>query len=102
MPGRGQTIPQPPGGLRYRAELLPAAAEPELLDRFETLTFEPIVMKGVVARRTALRYGLGYDYDRRRAVPGAAPFPDWLAPVRDLCADFAGLPGEALVQALVQ
>jgi alkylated DNA repair protein (DNA oxidative demethylase) len=99
---RSRIAPAPPEGLRYQPELLPVAAERELLERFETLAFERIVMKGVVARRTALRYGMGYDYDRRRAVPDAAPLPDWLVAARGLCAGFAGLSPEALMQALVQ
>jgi len=76
--------------------------EHELLDRFATLPFGPIVMKGVVARRTAIRYGMGYDYGRRVALPGAEPFPDWLLPIRDRSARFADLGGEALVQVLIQ
>jgi alkylated DNA repair dioxygenase AlkB len=59
-------------------------------------------MKGVAARRTAVRYGLGYDYDRRVPTEGAAPIPDWLVPVRDRAAALAGLRGDELVQALVQ
>jgi DNA oxidative demethylase len=76
--------------------------EHELLERFAALPFEPIVMKGVVARRTAIRYGMSYDYDRRVARPGAEPFPDWLLPIRDRSARLAELPGEALVQVLIQ
>jgi alkylated DNA repair dioxygenase AlkB len=94
--------PDPPEGLVYQPDLLSVAEEAELLRVIEELDFEEIVMKGVVARRTAVRYGLGYDYDRRVPTEGAAPLPDWLLPVRDRAAELAGLRGGELVQALVQ
>jgi len=59
-------------------------------------------MKGVVARRTAVRFGMGYDYDRRRPVEGAEPFPEWLEWVRHRAARLAGIGAGELVQALVQ
>jgi DNA oxidative demethylase len=99
---RARAASAPPDGLVYEAGFLAPEEEAELLARFETLEFEPIVMKGVTARRTAVRYGLGDDYDRRTAIPGAEPLPDWLLPVRDRSAALAGLGGDELVQALVQ
>jgi alkylated DNA repair dioxygenase AlkB len=99
---RARVTPDPPAGLVYRPDLLTPGEEDELLQRFETLPFEQIVMKGVVARRTAVRYGFGYDYDRRSPTPDAPPLPDWLAPIRDRAAALAGVEGGELVQALVQ
>jgi alkylated DNA repair dioxygenase AlkB len=94
--------PDPPEGLLYRAELLTPEEEGALLEQIGQLEFQEIVMKGVVARRTAVRYGRGYDYDRRVATEGAEPIPDWLAPVRDRAAELAGIRSDELVQALVQ
>jgi alkylated DNA repair dioxygenase AlkB len=99
---RAPLSPDPPDGLVYQAELLTADEERALLEEIEQLDFQEIVMKGVVARRTAVRYGLGYDYDRRVPTEGAAPIPDWLVPVRDRAAVLAGVRGDELVQALVQ
>jgi alkylated DNA repair protein (DNA oxidative demethylase) len=99
---RARVASEPPAGLVYEDDFLTEAEEHELLRVLDELDFEQIVMKGVVARRTAKRYGLGYDYDRRLAVPGADPFPDWLLPVRDRGAALAGVEGDGLVQALVQ
>jgi alkylated DNA repair dioxygenase AlkB len=99
---RARIAPEPPEGLVYRADFLTAAEEDELLARFDALEFQQIVMKGVVARRSAVRYGFGYDYDGRTPTPGADPIPDWLVPVRDRAAELAGLRGDELVQALVQ
>jgi alkylated DNA repair dioxygenase AlkB len=91
-----------PAGLVYRPELLTRPEEGELLARFDALDFHEIVMKGVVARRTAVRYGFLYDYARRLPTAGADPIPPWLDPYRDRAAALAGLEGENLVQALLQ
>ncbi|HEV7641240.1 MAG TPA: alpha-ketoglutarate-dependent dioxygenase AlkB [Gaiellaceae bacterium] len=99
---RARLSPDPPDGLVYHPELLTAEEERALLDEIEQLDFQEIVMKGVVARRTAVRYGLGYDYDRRVPTEGAAPIPEWLVPVRDRAAGLADVGGDELVQALVQ
>jgi alkylated DNA repair dioxygenase AlkB len=99
---RARLSPEPPDGLVYQAELLSADEERSLLEEFEQLSFQEIVMKGVVARRTAVRYGLGYDYDRRVPTEGAAPIPGWLVPARAHAAALAGVRGDELVQALVQ
>jgi alkylated DNA repair protein (DNA oxidative demethylase) len=99
---RAPRSPDPPEGLVYQPDLLTADEDRALLAKIEQLEFQEIVMKGVVARRTAARYGMGYDYDRRVPTEGAAPIPDWLLPVRDKAAALAGLRGEELVQALVQ
>jgi alkylated DNA repair protein (DNA oxidative demethylase) len=99
---RARVAPEPPEGLVYRPDFLTPEDEDGLLATFDTLDFQRIVMKGVVARRTAVRYGFGYDYDRRAPTPGADPIPDWLVPVRNRAAQLAGLGGDELVQALVQ
>jgi DNA oxidative demethylase len=99
---RARVVDEPPAGLLYRSELLSEGEERELLGRLEHAPFEQIVMKGVVARRTALRFGYGYDYDRRAAIEGAEPIPEWLLPARERAAELAGLDPAELPQALVQ
>jgi alkylated DNA repair dioxygenase AlkB len=96
---RARAVDSPPDGFLYRPEFLDPTEERALLARFDELAFEPIVMKGVVARRTGVRYGYGYDYDRREAIPGAEPIPDWLEPLRARAAELADA---ELVQALIQ
>jgi alkylated DNA repair protein (DNA oxidative demethylase) len=90
-----------PQGLLYRPELLPAEEEQELLDRFASLRFDPIVLHGRAARRTARHFGLGYDYGARKPEHGE-PIPDWLEPARGLAAQLAGVSADDLVEALVQ
>jgi DNA oxidative demethylase len=90
-----------PEGLVYEHELVPPAMERELLDVFEDLRFDPIVIRGQAARRTARHYGLDYDYESRTPIPGE-PVPDWLVPVRAVAAQFAGFEPDELVEILVQ
>jgi alkylated DNA repair protein (DNA oxidative demethylase) len=99
---RARVSPEPPEGLVYQSDILSMDEEHALLEEIEQLEFQEIVMKGVVARRTAVRYGLGYDYDRRVPTEDAAPIPDWLVPVRGRAAGLAAVRSEELVQVLVQ
>src|SRR5829696_262362 len=99
MPPRAPS--EEPEGLVLRPELLTAGEEAELLDTLGELRFDPIVMHGRAARRTARHYGLGYDYESRTPQPGE-PVPDWLLPVRRRAAELAGAEPDELVEVLVQ
>ncbi|MFL5824967.1 MAG: alpha-ketoglutarate-dependent dioxygenase AlkB [Thermoleophilaceae bacterium] len=90
-----------PAGLVYEPEVVSAGEEAELLEVLEDLRFDPIVIRGQAARRTARHYGLGYDYESRTPQPGE-PVPDWLLPVRAQAAELAGVEPEELVEILVQ
>jgi alkylated DNA repair dioxygenase AlkB len=90
-----------PPGLVYRQELVPQQLEAQILDVFEDLRFDPIVIRGQAARRTARHYGLDYDYEARTPKPGE-PVPDWLVAPRALAAELAGVEPEQLVEILVQ
>jgi DNA oxidative demethylase len=90
-----------PEGLVYRPELVPRDVEADLLQAFDTLRFDPIVIRGHAARRTARHYGLDYDYEARTPTPGE-PVSDWLLPARAIAADFAGFEPDELVEILVQ
>jgi alkylated DNA repair protein (DNA oxidative demethylase) len=90
-----------PAGLVYRPELLSAAEEAELLSVLRELRFDPIVLHGQEAKRTARHFGLGYDYEARTPLPGE-PVPDWIAPSRRRAAELAGVAPNDLVEVLVQ
>jgi len=90
-----------PEGIVYRPELLAVEEEAELLRRFETLRFDPIVLHGQTAKRTGRHYGLDYDYEARTPKPGE-PAPDWLLPARARAAELAGHDPDELVEILVQ
>jgi alkylated DNA repair protein (DNA oxidative demethylase) len=88
-------------GLRFELELVPPRIERELLDVFEELRWDPIVIRGQPARRTARHFGLDYDYETRTPMAGE-PVPDWLEPARDIAAEFAGFRPDELAEILVQ
>src|SRR4051795_10449284 len=90
-----------PEGLVLRPELLTVGEEGALLERLADLRFDPIVMHGQAARRTARHFGVGYDYEARAPQPGE-PMPAWLEPLRARAAALAGHEAEELVEALVQ
>ena len=90
-----------PQGLVYEPELLSVDEEAGLLERLESLRFDPIVLHGRAARRTGRHFGLDYDYKSRTPQPGE-PVPDWLLPVRERAAALAGHEPEELVEILVQ
>jgi DNA oxidative demethylase len=106
MPGSVGRVPsrapsEEPQGLVLRPEALRPEEEASLVERLDALRFDPIVMHGQAARRTARHYGLGYDYESRTPRPGE-PVPDWLLPVRARAAELAGEDPDALVEVLVQ
>ncbi|HEX8856635.1 MAG TPA: alpha-ketoglutarate-dependent dioxygenase AlkB [Thermoleophilaceae bacterium] len=90
-----------PEGLVYEPDVLSPEDEAGLLERFEDLRFDPIVIRGQAARRTARHYGLSYDYESRTPQPGE-PVPDWLLPVRARAAELAAVEPDELVEILVQ
>lgn len=89
-----------PEGLRYEAEFLSAGEERGLLAELAALPFRPFEFQGFTGKRETVSFGWSYRFDGT-GLAAAAPIPDWLLPVRDRAAAFAGLPHEALVQALV-
>jgi alkylated DNA repair protein (DNA oxidative demethylase) len=95
-------VTRAPEGLVYRAGLVTPDEERALLERIEALGFDEIRMHGVVAKRTARHFCLGYDYERRGVVTEAEPIPQWLIPLRAAAAELAGVEPDRLVEGLVQ
>ena len=91
---------QEPQGLTYRASFVSEPEEADLLQILDGLTYNQVEMRGQVARRTVRLFGYGYDFEKRTLRP-ADPVPEWLAPLRQRCAAFAGVDAEAFVHALV-
>jgi alkylated DNA repair dioxygenase AlkB len=90
-----------PRGLLVRAEVISHQEERELLERFDELSWEAIVIRGQAARRTARHFGLSYDYEARTPRPGD-PIPEWLEAPRRVAAGLAGVEAAKLVEALIQ
>ena len=98
--GRMRGEPEEPAGLLYRPDLLTAAEERDLLAALAGYDFQQVVLHGQAARRTVCHFGIGYEFETARAVPGA-PLPAELVGLRATCAAWAGVQPERLVEALV-
>lgn len=99
MPRAVPTL-QRPEGFALHQEFLTEAEERELLARIEALEFRAVVMRGTEARRTVRGYGWKYGFENASVEP-AEPIPDWLLPLRDRAALWAGLEPASLEQCLV-
>lgn len=97
---RGAAPAREPAGFRYLADFIDASDEARLLAAIERLSFEPVVFRGVTARRAVVHFGARYLY-ASRAVGPAPPLPDFLLPVARRAAAVAGFPAKASIEALV-
>lgn len=86
--------PALPEGLRYETEFLAAAEEATLITRIEALPLAPMRYQQFTALRRVVNYGGKYDFSARQ-LGAAEPIPDWLHPLRERIAHWAGLaPGD--------
>ena len=93
-------VKAPPEGFVYRTAVIPQGEESVLVERFARLRFREFEFHGYLGKRRVVSFGLRYDYGER-AVHQVEPIPDFLLPLRERAAEFAGLPPSALEHALV-
>jgi alkylated DNA repair dioxygenase AlkB len=92
--------PELPEGFVYRAEFISLDEERELIARMAELRFEPFQFRGYEARRRV--HAFGWRYDQGAAgLAQASAMPDWLLPLRDRAAAFAGVAGGAFAHVLI-
>ena len=87
-------------GLTYRDEIIDVAAEQALLERLMPLDLAPFRFHGWLGNRKTQSFGWRYDFDDASFSP-AEPLPEWLEPLRERAATFAGLPPEDFVHVLL-
>lgn len=87
-------------GLSYREELIGEDEEARLINCIEGLELSPFKFQGWTGKRLTRSFGWRYDFDERSFAP-AGPLPEWLLPLRDTAAAFAGLTADELGNALV-
>jgi alkylated DNA repair protein (DNA oxidative demethylase) len=87
-------------GLEYRPDLLSDSAHDDLLAHLSALDLAPFQFRGWEGKRRTHSFGWRYDFNDASFMR-ADPFPDWLLPARDMAAEFAKLPPDALVHALL-
>ncbi|MFL5324396.1 MAG: alpha-ketoglutarate-dependent dioxygenase AlkB [Microvirga sp.] len=92
--------PTLPDGMLYTPELITAAAEEALVDRFAELPFRAFEFQGFLGKRRVVSFGWRYDFNLMK-VEATEDMPDFLLPLRERAAAFAGLAPAALQQVLL-
>jgi alkylated DNA repair dioxygenase AlkB len=87
-------------GLRYVEEVISKAEERSLLERLSRLELAAFRFHGWLGNRKTQSFGWRYDFEDASFTP-SEPIPDWLQPVRERAASFAGLQPEAFVHVLL-
>lgn len=81
-------------GLRYEEDLIGESDERTLVEQLEAADLSPFQFHGWLGNRKTRSFGWRYDFQDASFAP-TEPIPDWLEPLRESAAHFAGLsPGD--------
>jgi alkylated DNA repair dioxygenase AlkB len=89
-----------PAGLRYAPEVISADEERRLLRELPKLPFKEFEFQGFLGKRRTVSYGWRYDFNGG-GLQKTDALPDFLEPLRERAARFAGLDASALCHALL-
>ena len=87
-------------GLEYRPGFVTQAEHDELVARLDALDLPPFRFHGWLGNRKTQTFGWRYDFEDSSFAP-AEPIPDWLQPLRDRAAAFAGVAPEDFAHVLL-
>ncbi|HVH80821.1 MAG TPA: alpha-ketoglutarate-dependent dioxygenase AlkB [Stellaceae bacterium] len=87
-------------GLGQADAIVAPEEEQALIRAIDAAPLSPFRFHGWEGKRLTVSYGWQYDFDNASFSP-TEPLPDWLLPVRERAAQFAGLPPDDLVQSLL-
>ena len=87
-------------GLAYGEEIVTPAQEADLIALIDAVDLTPFRFHGWLGKRLTASFGWRYDFDDASFGPTTA-IPEWLLPLRNRAAAFAGLAEGDLVQALL-
>ena len=87
-------------GLAYREQFITAADHDRLVAELSSLELAPFRFHGWLGNRKTQTFGWRYDFDDASFAP-AEPIPQWLHPLRDEAAAFAGLAAEDFAHVLL-
>src|SRR5690242_7210965 len=87
-------------GLRYVEQLIDENEEQALIARLADLDLVPFRFHGWLGNRKTRSFGWRYDFDDASFAP-TEPIPDWLAPLREKAAAFAGVQPNDFVHVLL-
>ena len=92
--------PDWPQGFRYESGVISDEDQRGLVERFQTLPFKEFEFQGFLGKRRVVSFGWRYDFNNG-GFQKTDSIPDFLLPLRDRAARFAGLDADALAHALV-
>jgi DNA oxidative demethylase len=87
-------------GLTQADEIVAPEEEQALIAGIDAAGLSPFRFHGWEGKRLTRSFGWRYDFDDASLAP-TDPLPDWLLPLRERTARFAGLAAKDLVQALL-
>ena len=87
-------------GLSYCEDVIGSAEEQSLIDHLAAADLSPFRFHGWLGNRKTQSFGWRYDFDDASFSP-AEPIPEWLSPVRDTAARFAGVESDDFVHVLL-
>jgi DNA oxidative demethylase len=89
-----------PEGFVFRESFITRGEEVDLLARLGSMEFHEMKMRGVVAKRRVIHYGVKYSFETFKASAGP-PIPEFLLPLRERSAELAGVAPADLAEALL-
>jgi alkylated DNA repair dioxygenase AlkB len=92
--------PALPEGMRYAPDLVTPEEERALVARFAELPFRAFEFQGFLGKRRVVSFGWRYDFNHM-TIERTEDMPDFLLPLRERAAAFAGLKPAALQQVLL-
>src|SRR4051794_36598827 len=87
-------------GLDYREEMMGEAEDQGLTGRLPELDLAPSRFPGWLGNRRTQSFGWRYDFDDASFSP-TEPLPEWLEPLRQKAASFAGIADDEFVHVLL-
>jgi DNA oxidative demethylase len=87
-------------GLDYREGVIDADQERELVNRLSALELDPFRFHGWLGNRRTRSFGWRYDFEDA-SFTRTEPIPDWLRPLREQAAAFAGVSADDFAHALL-
>ena len=99
-PGLFDLEPEAPAGFRYRPDLIDEGEERALAAAIGRLPFRAFEFHGFEGKRRVVSFGWRYDFNEVK-LSEAPPIPEFLLPVREKAAHFAGFDARTLEHLLV-
>ena len=98
--GADETAPSLPAGFRYRPELIGTVEEAALLAHVRELPFREFEFHGYTGKRRVVSFGWHYDFSARH-LRKADDIPEYLLPLRESAAAFAGMEADEFQHVMV-